>query len=256
MLFTLGLCLCLCLEPPVEWQKDRYHQTIKVQENQPIAVTNLYGDLHLRSSNLPEMEVIVNTQTLKSDPVGVKISHEVEDGVLHLHVYFPELETVSIQRRELLGKSRRVDLTCFLPKHVPLTITGKDGKVKGKGLDNQMAITTKNGPVSIRNRQGAVIKTYQGAIEYFLGSSDIKGPVTFTSIVGPITYWVPVGSNMEIKADTKGDICSDFSMKIDSSDNEMKKHATIILGSGEKKVTIGSVQGNLRIKKQINESSY
>ena len=256
MSMILGFLMGFCYETPLEWQHERWQKTIAILENQPISISNAYGDIFLRTSDSLEMEVIIHIQTLKKDPSAVKISHENEAGVLHLNLFFPKNESGQEQDLSMFEKNRRVDVTCFVPKNLLLTVTGKDGNLNGKGLDNPMTVSTQNGAVVLRNKQGASIKTYQGAIEYFLSSPDWAGELVLQSTVGSITYWVPAGSDSEIGAKTRGDICSDFSMQIQSAPNEMMKQSSIVLGSGTRKVTIDTEQGNVRIKKQIENSSY
>jgi hypothetical protein len=233
-----------------DWIHERIEKTITTSPGQEIYISNRYGDINLRSKEGAGIDVIAHFQKEKGYTGFVKYFEKVEEGILHFEVLFPE------EKKENAKFKKRVDLTFFIPKHSRITIQGKDGTIAGKGLDNPMTITTRNGNIGLRNDQSAKITTYQGNIEYFIQADTWSTPISLESTIGSTVFWVPDPSNATITASTKGDITSDFTTTITSKKDQFMKHASITLGSGDSKILIRSVQGNIRIKKQIKNSSY
>lgn len=233
-----------------EWIHERIEKTITTSPGQEIYISNHYGNLNLRSKKGTGLEVIAHFQKEKGYSGFVKYLDKVENGILHFEVLFPE------ESKESGSFKKRVDLTLFIPEHIKVTIDGKDGTIAGKGLDNPMAITTRNGNIELRNNQSVNITTYQGNIEFFIQRDTWSTPISLESTIGHMVFWVPDPSNASISVSTKGDITSDFTTTVTSKKDEFMKHASIVLGSGDSTVSIRSIHGNIRIKKQIKNSSY
>jgi hypothetical protein len=227
--------------------------SLSLEQVESFRAVNRYGTFQVRGVEAVGVDVIAMVQQPHADEAAVKFFHEKTDGQLVLEVRFVDLQGNPV----ITGASeRQVDLTLLVPKGLPLSLETDDGLIKAKGLDQHVVIHTHSGTISLRNHQGAEVTTYQGAVDYFLSSGQGQPQVRLKSVIGDLTVWLPSEFEGKIYGETKGDVACDFSTHVISEKDQVLKQFSVSGTEGRGLVQVETIQGNVRIKKQIKNSSY
>jgi len=226
------------------WISEKHQDRQPVDVNIPIEIINHYGEVSLRQSEDHHFSYLAFVQKVKTDENQVKVRFHKEEGVYKLHVLFPELVKEKDTSRK---KGRRVDLAILIPKQMPVAVETTLGKVHGKKIDNPLRVKTTHGDVKLMILNTLQLETLQGEIEVFFLNPHFETSPILTSRIGKLTAYFPKDSKIHVKAQTGGDLTTDYSLKVEGDLN--LKIANTIDHQNLTPVILKSAMGSIAIKK-------
>ncbi len=248
ILFTLGPpCFPGLAFSALEVKSFRWSGTM--EEGRTVDVVNSFGDIRIRNSKrggIGVSAIIQNLLTGQANPV-VRVVEDA-DGY-NVKVYHPASE----QGGE--GYKGRVDLTLLLPRQTLANASTISGEifVRMKGSVN---VNTDSGDLSINTTGHFQAKTNSGNFTAWISDTPASLPLTVESASGSITVKVKDQSNITIRAMSGGTINTYPVAGGEAPVLPKKSPFTWKLGSGNNKLNISSISGdiNVHVSKSMSSS--
>lgn len=242
-LFFLPESMCSQKETEKDWNAQRITWQGIIKHGTPIEIQNPYGDVRLRGTDQPQVDVIAHAQMKLSDKHTITFLSQMEHGVLKLIVSYAGREEDTIKKN---GK-RRLDMAVVVPHGSPLMVRTHKGSIQAKGIKNDVDFYSERGNISSSHHGHAVIGTRQGKISASLRGVNWDKPTELYSVLGSIEVYLPRQTSLAIEATTSGKITTDYSIQIQRNPGEKEKFATMTLGEGKNRLVIKNSSGAIEI---------
>ncbi|MEM6735671.1 MAG: DUF4097 family beta strand repeat-containing protein [Bacteroidota bacterium] len=159
--------------------------------------------------------------------------------------------------------STRINLDIKVPSNFDLNVSTVNGRVETSGINGVHEISSVNGPIEMTNVGGSILSnTVNGDIIVTFTTLNSKQPMSFVTLNGDVDITFPNSTKAIAKMRTdRGEIFTDFDMKIDRSKPEVKTdgdeykvslnswvYGTINGGGPE--YTFKSMQGDIIIRRK------
>jgi hypothetical protein len=134
--------------PPPPASRSKTDQTVAVQKNMRLSVSNFAGSITVR--------------TWEKDAVRVEADHSVRDRV---NIRTTEA-VLRVNTSSEHGPSRTVDFTLTVPRWLPVALNGTYVDIDLEGMQGEVSAETVGGDVRLKGGAGTVtLKSVEGIIE-------------------------------------------------------------------------------------------
>ena len=133
-----------------------------------------------------------------------------------------------------------------------LRVKAVSGNVRVKGATGNVNAVSVSGNVEVGEVAGVVsAKSTSGNVEVAIVSLNNNGGMEFASVSGDVTVRVPENLDADLDMSSlSGDLRSDFPIQIEKKEYGPGRSARGKLGSGQHRVKMSSVSGNLSLLRQ------
>jgi len=124
-----------------------------------------------------------------------------------------------------------------------------NGDARASGITGDAEVSTVNGSVLVEAAGNAEGHTVNGDVEVSMGRTDPEGPIEVETVNGNVIVTLTGTPNLDVRArTTNGDIETDFPLTVKGRFGPRTLTGTI--GSGGKSLTLGTVNGDIRIRRR------
>jgi hypothetical protein len=228
---------------------EHYSWTGKIAAGKRLRVINPYGDIRARFGGYEgKVEVSAVLQHLSGPAPALQVLHGVSAGELTLTVGYPGKPRGSAAAAApSAGPGDRADLVIFVPKGTPLYAETLAGTVEAKGLLSDVTARSLKGEIAVRVAGRIDASSERGNITAFLDPGE-KAPQRFETLTGDITLYCRDNANLDIGAQTSGEISTDFSLELTRyPSEEPDKRAKVRIGTGGASLAAASKRGRIRL---------
>lgn len=223
----------------VEWKADLSPEVSR------IAIVNHHGNLQVRGAEEGKVEVVGHRQRHADDPRLPDVLLERRDGEMTVEVRYPP-EEAGFKAPDTWRK-RRIDITVYVPKTLPLRVETLHGRALVKGYAGDIDAVSESGPVQIVTSGAVSARSNHGDVFARLHSSEWGRPQVLESQTGELRVEVPWGAEFKASLETQGEITSDFSMDLDWPPGGRLKKARVEAGAGHGEIQMTSGRGHLKL---------
>lgn len=237
-------------EAAVEGTVERAVWVRQVGAGISILVDNPFGDVHLRSSG-PGGVLDVSAVMQQLAPDGARLDLDVDPGSAAVAVRI--VRTVDPGLAEPVDDRSRADLAVLAPDGATVAVTTDTGAVESKGVQGALVISTRSGPITVRQKRGGLsLRSEGGDIVAFLEPGATTAPESFATVTGAITVWLRDAADADVALATSGAITTDFSITVEHHDHaEPDKSAHTAIGAAGRSVTMTSRRGDLALRRLL-----
>jgi hypothetical protein len=204
--FIVGIGLLLVTAPTAaeDFNVHGFRWQGRLAEGGLIEVTNLYGDIRVRTTRDDRVQLLATIQKigLRQDDVEVVVD-ERNDG-LHIKVFHPS-EQIETQP----GYKGRVDVSLLVPSSAALEARTSFGLLEARNLAGPLTARTETGDVEVLSTGDIRVTTRDGNIAAWLRPGTRSGPVLLESISGAISLEIPRSMSVDLVTATSGEITLD-----------------------------------------------
>lgn len=208
-------------EPPLDFYVERLQSSTKLSESARVTIVNHWGDIRLRSQEVPGAVVVDAAVQRIGDPFPARPEFAVREGgdSFELAVRYPDAS--------LDPRSGRVDLAVYVPDGFEVNLETLDGKVEAKKTAVDLKARTRSGDILFINQGEADVETESGEI---IARPTAPGWATLKlySATGRIVAFLPVGPGLEVIARGTADIRSQWPLVRDG------EHHLLLLGGNHR----------------------
>lgn len=208
---------------------------------------SLEGGLNLASTS---GDIYTYSQNIKAK----KINAASTSGEIHLSVLKTEEVIVSATSGGIWIEKVDAPVSCASTSG-EITVRGgagdrmmnsTSGDVRVEELSGSILVSTTSGEVNVSGDRGCgSIGSTSGDV--FLSLAELSGDISVNTASGEVTMELPKEASLEFEADTaSGEINTFFDEALSFS--KKGNHAAGTVGSGERKINIGTTSGDVRIK--------
>jgi len=221
-----------------------------------IEVRAIWGDIHAELASGSNVEVVAVKSGRRSNFSLVNIEIlEDEDGVVICTLY------PSSRRHPRTDCSRRrrggniddvgvaVDFTVRVPSNVRFVARTVSGDVVAHALESQVSAHSVTGDVDVSTSGLATASTVSGSITASLGRSDWDGTLSFNTVSGDITLYLPEILNSDVSFESvSGDFQSDFPVELRMRSGFRAGRLRGRIGDGGRHLELRTVSGNIDLR--------
>jgi hypothetical protein len=229
---------------PDDWRVERDTLSGTVSEGIAVAVENSFGDVRVRGLPSNDYEVLVVAQRHADDPRRAQVVAEERDGTLHIEVQYPDEPPAEIPEA---WRKRRVDLTVLVPAAATLELETRLGTIQAKGLEGDVEATSHTGNVQIVTAGRIRARSDHGKVQAeFRGTGWQRQPVLET-LTGDIRVLLPRGARLQALVETRGEITTDYTIRIDRVAGSLLKRGEALIGGGGPELVLKSERGAVKL---------
>ncbi len=231
---------------PGDWVIERQEWSEVVAEGQAVSVTNRFGDVRLRGIDEARFSGLGMVQHHALDPrqAAIVISRDA-DGV-HLEVRWNDGDQLPQEAPEAWRK-RRVDLTVYVPAAAALQLQTLDGTIWAEDLQGDVEVESKTGDVEIKTRGSLRGGTDHGKLwTTFVGAGWAR-PAQLETVTGEIQVQLPRQTRVRALLETRGDITTDYSIRIEKEPGSGLKKGEAVIGKDGPELHLRSGRGALKL---------
>ena len=224
-----------------------------------VEIKGINGAIRAEGTSGRQVEVVAHKTSRRSDVESVEIKVvEHGDGVTICAVYPNQSgEGCDLNSRNS-GRSRNgnyenndvaVEFTVRVPSGVHFVGHTVNGDARASGITGDAEVSTVNGSVLVEAAGNAEGHTVNGDVEVSMGRTDPEGPINVETVNGNVIVTLAGTPNLDVRArTTNGDIETDFPLTVKGRFGPRTLTGTI--GSGGKALTLGTVNGDIRIRRR------
>jgi hypothetical protein len=204
-----------------DWVIERFEWRGTLPDGAQARLVNAYGDLRVRPGQRDEVYVLANIQHHREDARPVDIHFGSEAGALEVEVVYPDSAVGREHPAE--WNRRRVDLTVLLPASTRVEGTTVAGLAEFRGLSGEVSAVSETGEIRWRGSGALVARTQHGAVLAQFRRGIWKGRAVVETSTGAIRAELPRDADVTATAQTRGEISTDYSMRIEFLSEELKR---------------------------------
>ncbi len=204
------------------------------------------GDIEVRPADGGEITISARKRGPKKEVEQVRLEvEETLSGLSILAIYPPR------QRRDQPKTKVDIDVEIRLPPGVRFVGKTEVGDVVALGLSDPIEASSTQGDIRLSTSSYAEARTVNGRIEAHLGRADWRGTMSFRTVNGSIEVALPSSSDAEISASSvNGKFQTDlFPVSVNRYGRRGPSTIRGTLGEGGRKLSMESVNGNLRLSR-------
>lgn len=231
---------------------EKFEKSYAISSGGTVSLENVNGDVKIATWDKNEVKVeAVKSADSKEALDELKIEVDASGDRVSINTLYPESEDGH------RGNHESVDYVLTVPGNVNLDrIKTVNGKIEISGVGGDASVSTVNGEIKAEGLKGSCeLKTVNGNLEADLSALSPGHEVEMKSVNGTVTIHLPDKADANIKASTTvGGISNDFGFE---TSRDAKEHSWVKvgdnlrgkLGNGGAKITLETVNGNIRILK-------
>lgn len=239
-------------------QSSNFHWSGKLAAGQRLEIKGVNGAIHATgiSGSTADVTARKHSENGRSDPDDVKIVVVNTPEAVTICAVYPtpddaDRDNDCEQGRHWHSNTRDndvvVDFTIQVPAGTELDGQTVNGDVDAETLTGNTDVHTVNGSIEVSTTGHAEANTVNGSIRATMGKADFDD-AEFRTVNGGITLTLPADLNTEVRAETvNGDLDSDWPVTITGRWGPRRMHGTI--GKGGRTLTLGTVNGDIRLRK-------
>lgn len=239
-------------------ETERFEQTYPLNANGRVSVSNVNGSITVEAWDRNEVRLeAVKTADTKERLADVQIRIDARQDYFSV-----ETDYGSWKRNDGVWKNRNsgkleVQYRLQVPRGAVLDeVETVNGSVTISNMTNSTKASAVNGNVKATNLRGtARISTVNGTTEADFDSVSNTGQISLDTVNGKVLLTVPSDINATVKADSlNGQIINDFGLPVRKGEY-VGRDLYGKIGSGELRVRLNSVNGDLIIKRKQDGKS-
>lgn len=250
------LGLALLLAAPLAAQDFRWSG--QVASGKALEVKGVNGWIHATAAGGNTIQVTATKRARHSDPDEVEIKVLEHSGGVTICAVYPTPPRAREENACTPGRDGhmrtddndvKVDFTVAVPAGVEFVGHTVNGDIEADGLTADADVATVNGDVTVTTRGRAEATTVNGSITATVGKADWDGELSFTTVNGGITLYLPENLSTEVSAQTvNGGLETDFPLTVSGRWGPRRMRGTI--GSGGRQLDLRTVNGGIRLRKK------
>jgi DUF4097 and DUF4098 domain-containing protein YvlB len=233
-------------------ETERFEQTYLLNANGRVSVSNVNGSITAEGWDRNEIKLIaIKTADSKERLNEVEIKIDSKPDSFSVETKFDNTKTNKGDRWRN-GSKLQVDYQLMVPRGAVLSeIETVNGSVTLSDFTNITKASAVNGTVKASNLRGTSdLSTVNGEVDAEYKTLDQSSKVSLGTVNGKATLMIPSDSNATIKVDSlNGNISNDFGLPVRKG-KYVGRDMYGRLGSGEVKIKLNSVNGDLKILRQ------
>lgn len=212
-----------------------------------LEVHNDFGDIRARLSGEPRIEASAVVQRLDPGPQGVGFTVERRGEAVVLTAGYPPGRVRDTDPDPPKASYDRLDFVVYVPEGVTLIAHTIRGIVEGRGLKSDVAAATLGGNIFIATSGAVRSHTRTGDTIAILAADGGTRPLLFESDAGAIQVTPPPAANLDVRAETAGEISSDYPLQ--QRRVEGRNLSTGSIGQPRRPLLLSSRTGRLEIRR-------
>ncbi len=242
----LALCLTAAALPaqvPDDWSIERQEWRREASEVARARLVNHYGDIRVRPAPDGEAYALANIQRHVDDPRRAQVEVRVDGAELVVAVTCPD----ATGQEPAAWSRRRVDLTVLVPPGTRLQVTTAAGLAEIRKTRGSLEIETETGEIRTTTYGSVDARSVHGRIQSELLSPTWEPAARFETVNGDIMLTLARNVSAVVRAETRGDLTTDFSITIERDLETGDKSALAAIGGSEASLTAKSVNGAIKL---------
>lgn len=147
------------------------------------------------------------------------------------------------------GRTYQVEYHIRLPKNIPVGVELTNGNISIDGLSSAALVLSVNGNVNFRNHHGGcAVGLVNGQIDCDVTLAK-RDTCSLNTVNGNITLTIPGTTSARLQAGVTNGSVSVLDLEVNNLQTT-RTSVSGVLGSGEGKIELNSVNGNIVVKKQ------
>ncbi len=221
--------------PAQDWTIDRFHWQGVLAPASALRVRNPFGDVRLRAAEAGEVEISAIIQRRTADPVKAEVRVTRRRGRLEVEVAYP----VAPQ-----GDLARVDLALFVPAEVPIRAETRDGLIEGRGLANDVRLTSEGGNVAVATTGTVRAVSDRGNITAELRRTPWARAPHLRTRQGDITLRLPADADARVRIRAPGEVLVERPGRLE---RRTAHRSLFTLGRGTHALSLATRQGQVTL---------
>ncbi len=228
-----------------------WHGTVGT--GQAVEIKGVNGDIIAERAAGEEIEVRAEKRARRSDPSSVRIEVVEHAGGVTLCAVYPSsrgrentCEAGSGGRNSIRNNDVQVTFYVSVPENVAFVAKTVNGDVEVHDLDSDVGATSVNGDIEISTTGFAEARTVNGSIEAAMGSYDVVGGLSFSTVNGSISLDLPDDVDADLDARwVNGRLKADLPFQ--SIGRASRRSAEGVLGDGGPELNLRTVNGSIHV---------
>jgi hypothetical protein len=209
----------------------------------------MHGDVRARRNGIPRLDIFAVIQLQEKDSHRADVQIIESDGGFKVDVRYvaedPEGESEGEGELELI---RRVDLVVYIPSGSPLQIRTDDDLIEAREIESDIDAGSEGGDLTIIAEGSVRAKTSSGSILSVLLLDDPERSSLLETEGGDITVQVPDNLNIRVRAQTAGQISSEYPPEESNTDGAGPREMIVCVGTGTHEARVESKTGDINIR--------
>ena len=221
---------------------------IELPEGKDLAISNPFGDIHVRQSDDASVQVTLFLQRIANSKAQARITRKSSGASLELVVKADEVHS----RREVL----RIDLVVLVPQLPRLTLHTGHGAIEVKKINNPLIeAESDSGELRLTSRSVMHARSKTGRIRATIMQPGWSGESRIASDSGPVQVFFPLSPNLHLLATSGASIRSEFQLDIKQDDKGSRTELN--RGNGSDELVITNRQGEVQLYSVVfNPADY
>lgn len=232
-------------------ETDRFEQTYPLAANGRVSVSNVNGSITAEGWDRNEVKLVAIKTADTKDRLGdVEVRIDSRADSFSVETKYSNWKSGGNQWRE--NGKLTVDYQLMIPRGAVLDeIETVNGSVTITNFDNLTKASAVNGTVKASNLRGnANLSTVNGEVVVDFSSLDQGSKISLGTVNGKVNLTLPSDANATLKVDSlNGNISNDFGLPVRKG-KYVGRDLYGRLGTGDVRIKIDSVNGDLKILKQ------
>lgn len=217
-----------------DWRMERFESRHAAGDIDAVRMTNLHGDIRVRTTgeDLIEVTAIIQSGAQVPSP-QVLVDYDTR----------PVTIEVSIAAPQAPENLQRVDLAVSLPGHIEVVSQTDNGLLELKGRTAMVDARSTTGRIYVSTDAPVRVQNTHGSVEIVFSGTPAGSVETRT---GDITTWLPRRAATIVEARTQAAITTDFTVTIDI-DEEGFRNGVARIGRGRSILILDSTRGAVHL---------
>jgi hypothetical protein len=225
----------------------------RIPTGQTVRIVNPYGDVFARFGGYEDqVEVVATAQRIEPDKPELQVALSHAAAGLNVTV-----GPAAASARDEVGRAGeiatrdRVDVVVFVPKGATLDVRTVNGSIEAEKVQGNVVASSVKGNIRIRAVTGRVTaRTARGRITATLENDVTAEPQELATETGDIEVYLWEDADFSVDLATSGLFGTDFSIAIEHHPlEEPNKRASAIVGRGGPRLTLGSKEGQISLRR-------
>lgn len=239
-------------------ESERFEQTYPLSANGRVSISNVNGSIVAEAWDRNEVKLIaVKTADSKERLQEVEIKIDSKPDSFSVETNYDNWKQKNTGDRWRNDGKLVVEYQLMLPRGAVLNeIETVNGSVTVSDFTNVTKVSAVNGTVKASNLRGtADLSTVNGEVAADFTSLDSGSKISLGTVNGKVNLMIPSDSNATVKVDSlNGNIVNDFGLPVRKG-KYVGRDLYGKLGSGEVRIKLESVNGDLKILRQNDGKS-
>ncbi len=233
-------------------ETERFEQTYPLSAGGRVSVSNVNGSIVAEAWDRNEVKLVaVKTADTKERLADVEIKVDSKPDSLSIETNYDSWKQRTGGRWKN-GERLVVDYQLMIPRGAVLSeIETVNGSATVSNFNNVTKVSAVNGTVKASNLRGtAELSTVNGEVDADFATLDAGSRISLETVNGRVNLTIPSDASATIRAESlNGNISNDFGLPVQKG-KYVGRDLYGRVGSGDVKIKMESVNGDLRVSRQ------